>query len=101
MRVKDLLEEMQKGLYDRALAFREENTADVSSMDEMKEFFRGDSKGGFARAYFAGSADDEGEVKSLTGGATIRCMPLEDESRGRCVYTGKDGAPRAIFAKAY
>ncbi|MDR1943720.1 MAG: proline--tRNA ligase [Synergistaceae bacterium] len=100
-RIKALLDEIQAELYQKALAFREENTHDISSMDGLKEFFKGDSKGGFARAYFDGSADDEKEIKDVTGGATIRCMPADDESRGKCVYTGREGARRAIFAKAY
>ncbi|MDR3254352.1 MAG: proline--tRNA ligase [Synergistaceae bacterium] len=100
-RVKELLDDIQKNMYDKALAFREQNTRDVSSLDEMKDFFRKNTNGGFARAYFDGSPDDEKDIKDSTGGATIRCMPTEDESRGKCVYTGKEGARRCIFAKAY
>ncbi|MDR3322422.1 MAG: proline--tRNA ligase [Synergistaceae bacterium] len=100
-RVKELLDDIQKNLYDKALAFREKNTYDVASLDELKEFFRKDSGAGFARAYFDGSAEDEKDIKDVTGGATIRCMPSEDDSRGKCVYTAKEGARRAIFAKAY
>ena len=84
-----------------AEAFREANTHDVGSMEELKEFFSGEGGGGFARVYFGGSAEDEGEIKYVTGGATIRCMPQDDESTGNCVYTGKPGARRAILAKAY
>jgi len=100
-RVKTVLDEIQNNLYDTARKFREENTYDVSSLDELKEHFRKDGPGGFVRAYFAGSKEDEKEIKDVTGGATIRCMPMEDETRGKCVYTGKEGARRAVFAKAY
>ncbi|MDR2779518.1 MAG: proline--tRNA ligase [Synergistaceae bacterium] len=99
--VKETLETMQKDLYEKALDFRESNTRDVGNMEELKEFFSPDGPGGFARAYFAGSPEDEGEIKYVTGGATIRCIPMDDESRGKCVYTGKPGARRTIFAKAY
>lgn len=100
-RVGELLEEIQKSLYDKALAFREENTYDVSSMEELKAFFGKDGKGGFARAYFDGSAEDEREIKDVTGGATIRCMPMDADSTGKCIYTGKEGARLAVFAKSY
>jgi prolyl-tRNA synthetase len=99
--VKTLLSDIQNDLYAKARAFRDDNTHDVSSMAELKEFFSKDSRGGFARAYFAGSSDDERDIKDMTGGATIRCMPSDDETRGKCVYTGAPGARRAVFAKAY
>jgi prolyl-tRNA synthetase len=100
-RVKELLGEIQNCLHDRARDFRDANTHDVSSMGELKEFFKEGGKGGFARVYFGGSAEDEGEIKHATGGATIRCMPIEDETRGKCVYTGKPDARRAVIAKSY
>ena len=99
--VKNLLAEIQNNLYDKALAFREANTHDVDNMEEMKRIFAPGGKGGFARVYFGGSSEDEGEIKYVTGGATIRCMPQDDDTRGTCIYTGKPGARRAIFAKAY
>jgi prolyl-tRNA synthetase len=99
-RTGELLAEIQDNLYKRAKAFREENTFDVSSLAELEAFFKDSAKSGFARAFFAGSEDDEKEIKDLTGGATIRCMPL-DEKTGKCVVTGQDGARAAIFAKSY
>jgi prolyl-tRNA synthetase len=100
-RVKDLLASIQQNLYDKAKAFREANTHDVDNMEDLKKFFSSEGKGGFARVYFAGSSDDEGEIKYATGGATIRCMPLDDDSRGKCIYTGKPEGRRVILAKAY
>jgi prolyl-tRNA synthetase len=99
-RVEELLFEIQNDLYDRARAFREANTHDISSAAELKDFFRS-GDGGFARAYFGGSKEDEKDIKDITGGATIRCMPLDDETRGKCVYTGNPDARATIFAKAY
>ena len=39
-------------------------------------------------------------IKEETG-ATARCMPLESSETGVCMMTGKSGARRTIFAKAY
>lgn len=100
-RVANILDDMQSGLYKRALDFRKANTFDISSLDELKAFFTKEKAGGFARAHFDGSADDEKDIKDITGGATIRCMPIDDESRGRCIYTGRENARSVIFAKAY
>ena len=100
-RMKELLGEMQSELYNSALSFRKENTFDVSSLAELKDFFGSESASGFANAYFDGSAEDEKDIKDVTGGATIRCMPMEDERRGKCIYTGKENARLCVFAKAY
>ncbi|MDR1482915.1 MAG: proline--tRNA ligase [Synergistaceae bacterium] len=100
-RVKDLLSDIQNRMYKQAYDFLQKNTRDVSNFEEMKEFFASKDSGGFARAFFAGSCDDEDEIKSVTGGVTVRCMPADDDTRGKCVFTGRDNARRAIFAKAY
>lgn len=94
-----LLDEIQKNLYDRALCFRQENTFKAGSMSEFKEIL--EKKGGFIEVYFAGTREDEKAIKEATG-ATPRCFPLENaDERGKCFYTGREGARKAIFAKAY
>src|SRR5581483_7749313 len=81
-----LLAEIQRSLYDRALQFRAEHTADVSNYDELKA----QVETGFARAYWAGTTDDEKRIQDETK-ATIRCIPLDQPgTAGRCVYTGKE-----------
>jgi prolyl-tRNA synthetase len=60
-----------------------------------------EKKGGFIKAYFAGTKEDEKAIKEATG-ATVRCFPLEDkDTRGKCFFTGKDDARMAILAKSY
>src|SRR6266498_168949 len=54
-----LLIEIQQALFDRALRFREERTADVASYDELKQQI----ERGFARAYWAGSNEDEKRIQ--------------------------------------
>ena len=94
-----LLEDIQNSLFERALNLRKENTTEVATLDEFKKVI--DTKGGFVEVYFAGTIDDEKEIKALTG-ATPRCFPNEYKGEtGKCFYTGKEGARKAIFAKAY
>lgn len=92
-----LLAEIQQTLYDRALKFQQERTADVSSYDELKA----QVERGFARAYWAGTTEDEKRIQDETR-ATIRCIPL-DQPRvaGRCVLTGRETEQVVIFARAY
>lgn len=93
-----ILEDIQSSLFEKALNFRKENTVAVSSYEEFKRVIKED--GGFVEAYFAGSSDDEKKIKEETG-ATARCIPLHDDSTGRCIVTGRSGAKKVIFAKAY
>ncbi|MPN51046.1 Proline--tRNA ligase [bioreactor metagenome] len=98
-RIPELLDEIQKNLFDRALKFRKENTYQAADMAQFREVI--ESKGGFVEVFFDGSKEDEKAIKEATG-ATPRCYPLEySEERGKCFYTGKEGARKAIFAKAY
>ena len=96
--VKQLLDDIQSNLFTRAKNFRDENTHDAKSYDELKEIL--DKQGGFVKAYFAGTPEDEKRIKDKTGGATPRCI-LPGENRGKCFLTGKDNARLTIFAKAY
>ncbi len=97
--VPGLLEDIQKGLYQKALAFREENTREANSWEEFKEIL--DEKGGFIMAHWDGTAETEQKIKEETK-ATVRCIPLDDnKENGRCVYSGKPSERRVVFARAY
>jgi len=92
-----LLAEIQQALFDRALRFRDERTADVASYDELKLQI----ERGFARAYWAGTNDDEKRIQDEIR-ATIRCIPLDQPgTAGKCVMTGKETSQMVIFARAY
>ncbi len=96
--VQQLLIDIQANLLQQATDFREANTHDVTSYDEVKEVI---AKGGWARGGWAGSDDDERRVKDEIG-ATLRCLPLEQPAEvGRCFLTGEAAERVAIFAKAY
>jgi prolyl-tRNA synthetase len=56
---------------------------------------------GFARAYWAGTTDEENRVQDETR-ATIRLVPFDQPgTAGRCVYTGRETDQQVIFARAY
>ncbi|MCO6509381.1 MAG: proline--tRNA ligase, partial [Aridibacter famidurans] len=96
--IEGLLGEIQQNLYDRALAFREENTFSVDNWDDFKAQIE---KGGFVAAHWDGTVETEAKIKEETK-ATIRLIPLNSiEEAGECVYTGDPSAKRVIFARAY
>ena len=95
--VKNILADIQANLYSRAKAFREANTHDAASYDELKAIIA--DKGGFVRAYFGGTPEDEVRIREETG-ATPRCV-LPGDNKGKCIITGQDNSRLTIFAKAY
>lgn len=98
-KIKHLLKEIQQNLYDKALNYRDEHTTQVSSYEEFKKVL--ENKGGFIAAHWDGTVETEQKIKEETK-ATIRCIPLEDNSEeGSCIYSGKPSARRVLFAKAY
>lgn len=97
--IQNLLQAIQKNLFDRALRFREQHTTEVNSWEEFEKVL--DEKGGFLSAHWDGTAATENEVKEKTK-ATIRCIPLENKMEaGKCVLTGQPSKQRVIFARAY
>jgi prolyl-tRNA synthetase len=97
--IGDLLERIQKDLFEKALNYRNTHITEVNNFDEFKQVL--DTKGGFVSAHWDGTAATEEQIKDLTK-ATIRCIPLDRvEEAGSCVLTGNPSVGRVFFAKAY
>jgi prolyl-tRNA synthetase len=95
--VQQMLVEIQKALFDRALAFREANTWEPKNYDE----FRSVVEKGFARAFWCGNSKCEEQIKEETK-ATLRCIPIEQPGgAGTCIVCGTPSKELAIFGKAY
>jgi len=95
--IATMLERIQQALYQGALKFREEHTFEAKDYGELKQAI----EKGFARAWWAGSREDEERIQEETK-ATIRVLPLDQPGgTGKCVYTGKEARQIAIFARAY
>lgn len=96
--VKNLLEDIQNNIFQKALKHREDLTYTVDTYDEFKEQIE---KGGFILAHWDGTPETEEKIKEETK-ATIRCIPLDgDKTPGKCMVTGKPSAQRVVFARNY
>ena len=96
--IKNLLDDIQENMFQKALKFRKENTHYVDTWDEFKEAI---DKGGFVMAHWDGTSETETKIQEETK-ATIRVIDFETkEEEGKCVYSGKPSKRRVIFAKAY
>ncbi len=97
--IKNLLDEIQINIYNRALAFRNENIREANSWDEFVKLL--DEKAGFISAHWDGTPATEEKIKEQTK-ATIRCIPLNNKQEaGKCILTGEASKERVLFARAY
>ena len=105
--IADILDDIQKNLYERALSYRREYTVTIDDSKEFYDFFtpqnaeRPEIHGGFALSGWCGSEACETKIKDDLA-VTIRCIPLESlGDGGPCICCGKSGDRRVVFAKAY
>ena len=96
--VPDLLQEIQKSLYQRALDFRQKNTRHASTYEEFRQFVE---ERQFIDVFWCGDPACENKIKEDTR-ATNRCMPLDQPGdRGKCIVCGSESDAHWIFARAY
>lgn len=96
--IKDLLDEIQQNIYQKALNTRTSKTISVETYEEFKEKIE---TGVFIMAHWDGTSKTEEKIKAETK-ATIRCIPLDgDKTPGKCMVTGQPSTQRVVFAKAY
>jgi prolyl-tRNA synthetase len=74
-RATQLLETMQKEMFDAALKFRDDATHDVATVSQAREA----AQEGFARLPWA-VVDGEGEVTLKNDAITVRCLQRADGS---------------------
>ncbi|MBN2777488.1 MAG: proline--tRNA ligase [Bacteroidales bacterium] len=97
--IKNLLDDIQKNIYKKALDFRTDNTYKVDDWDEFKRIL--EISPGFIEAHWDGTPETEELIKNETK-ATIRFIPTNPELEdGKCIYSGKPSKFRVIFAKSY
>ncbi|MFL5788699.1 MAG: proline--tRNA ligase [Flavisolibacter sp.] len=97
--ISQLLNEIQKNLYNKAFEYRKEHITKVDTWLDFEKVL--DEKGGFISAHWDGTAETEEAIKEKTK-ATIRCIPLNNpEEHGNCILTGKPSKERVLFARAY
>lgn len=97
------MDDIQKNIYDRALAHRNANMKKIDSLKEFEDFFGGSEEstsGGFALVHWNEAAIGHEILAKLK--VTPRCIPLDaPKEEGTCIFSGKPSNKRIIFAKAY
>ncbi len=99
LHVKNLLDEIQLNIFNRAKAFRDDHITEANSWEEFVQLL--DTKTGFISAHWDGTPETEDKIKEQTK-ATIRCIPLDNKQEaGTCILSGNPSTQRVLFARAY
>lgn len=97
--ILEILEDIQRNLFEKAMRHREQKTYTANNFEELKETFN--NKTGFVQAMWCGDRACEDYIKEETG-ATSRCIPFEQEPHSaQCVCCEEKATHLVIWAKAY
>jgi prolyl-tRNA synthetase len=105
VKLQELLDDMQKALFARAVERREKNTVLADSLEEVEDILRDVTaeKGGgkFVMAHLKDDPACDARLKQFK--ASVRCIPGEDlyDGAGKCIVTGEPVDRRVLIAKAY
>ncbi len=95
----ELLETIQKDMYEAAKAHLESHTYTASSWEEFCDSIN--NKPGFVKAMWCGDQACENKIKEELA-ATSRCMPFEQEQiSNQCVCCGQPAKKMVYWGRAY
>lgn len=97
--VSDLLDTIQKDMYQRALERREKLTFEAHNLDDVRKIM--DTQPGFIKAMWCGDEACELKMKEIKG-TKSRCI-LENEKKidDKCVVCGKDAKHLVVWGIQY
>ena len=96
--VRELLEDIQNNIYNKAKNFRDAHIYECDDYEEFKEKIK---DGGFFLCHWDGTAETEAKIKEETQ-ATIRCVPYGfEQTPGTDMVSGKPSKCRVIIARSY
>ena len=97
--IPKLLDAVQDGLFQAALARRANMTYTAKTLEELKDI--ADNKPGFIKAMWCGDRECEEKLKEYAG-VSSRCIPFEQEHiADTCVCCGKPADKMLYWGKAY
>lgn len=98
-KLEDILEDIQKNMYNECKKIRENRTNIALNMDEFINKIN--SNQGYIKTMWCESEECENKIKELTG-AHSRCIPFEQENISHtCVCCGKEASKMVIWGRQY
>jgi prolyl-tRNA synthetase len=96
-KIKELAEDIQSKMFEKAKKFLNENIDSASSIDELRKKI---DQRKIVKVYMVDEPKIEAQVKEITGGATSRIIERSDKE-GKCIKTGQKTNTIAYFSRAY
>lgn len=98
-RLAEVLESIQKNMYDECAKRRDERTTVAYSLDEIIKNL--DENQGYVKTMWCGNVDCENKIKEVTG-AHSRCIPFEQEHLGdTCPVCGEHADTMVVWGRQY
>ena len=99
-KVRELLDAVQKNLFERAKKWLKENTADVAV---WKDFEKAVGEKKLIRAVWCETAECADAIREKTEGVKILNIPFDQPKKmsSACVHCGNTAKVVALFAKSY
>ena len=97
-KVKELLINIQKDMYDKALERRDSMIYVANNYDEMKEIAI--NKPGFIKVNWCGRVECENKIKEELG-LKSRCIIDNEKTDGPCICCGEEAKTKIYFGKQY
>lgn len=103
-KIPSMLNDIQKVMFEKAQAKREELTHEVSTFEEFTSIM--ENERGFIKAFWCEQAECEKAIKDATKAST-RCLPFINndgevqEESGICVKCSEKATHKWLFAQAY
>ena len=98
-KLNEILESIQKNMYEECKQNVEQKTTVATNMDEFTENLNNNQ--GYVKTMWCGDAECEEKIHELTG-AKSRCMPFEQEKiSDKCVYCGKTADKMVVWGRQY
>ncbi len=96
--INELLEVIQKDMYERAKKRRDSMIYNANTYDELKDIAK--NKPGFIKINWCGNEACENKIKEDTT-LKSRCLIEDEEVTGNCVVCGKKAVTRLYIGKQY
>ena len=98
-RIGELLDTIQKDMFEACAKVREQRTSVAQTLDEIKEIL--DKNQGYVKTMWCGNVECENKIKEVTG-AHSRCIPFVQEKLGdTCPVCGKKADIMIVWGRQY
>ena len=98
-KIKEILEDIQKSLYEKALKNREKHTYTAKTLEEMENIIN--TQPGFIKAMWCGNKECEEKIKEIKG-IKSRLIPFKEEHiADECIACKKEAKHQVVWGIQY